>query len=97
MGQKEKISAEEARWRAEDDARSLKRAAEIMGDRGRHAAAKAHIKGEISNMQKVLGTGAPREPRKIAPKPPAPREREKNPPPKRDMKEMPRAPRAKAK
>lgn len=94
---KEKISAEEVRWRAEDDARSLKRAAEIIGDRGRHAAAKAHIKGEISSMQKVLGSGVPREPKKVSPKPPAPRERDKNPPPKRDLKEMPRAPRAKAK
>ncbi len=97
MVAKGKLSDEEARWRAEDDARCLRRAAEVMNDKGRHAAAKAHIKGEISNMQKVLGTGAPREPRKVAPKPPAPRERDKIPPPKRDMKEMPRAPRAKAK
>lgn len=92
-----KISTEEARWRAEDDARTLRRAAEVMCDKGRHAAAQKHIRGEITNMQKVLGSGAPREPRKVAPKPPASREREKNPPPKRDMKEMPRAPRAKAK
>ncbi|MCA8075381.1 hypothetical protein [Burkholderia cepacia] len=97
MATKEKVSAEEARWRAEDDARTLRRAAEVMCDKGRHAAAQKHIRGEITNMQKVLGSGAPREPRKVAPKPPAQRDREKSVPPKRDLKEMPRAPRAKAK
>lgn len=67
---KETISTEEARWRAEDDARTLRRAAEVMGDKGRHTAAKKHISGEISNMQKVLGAGSPPDRSKVSRVPP---------------------------
>ena len=88
---------DEKRWQAEDDARSLRRAAEIMGDKARHSAAKAHIKGEIGQMQRVLSTGDAGGP-KLGPKPPAPKKVMKNQPEKKsDFKQFPKPPATKAK
>jgi hypothetical protein len=50
-----KMSAEEKRWRARDDAHTLRAAQEIMADKGRHTAAKAHAQTEIKRLQAVAG------------------------------------------
>ena len=92
-----KMNEEERRWRAEEDARALRRAEEIRADKARLRDAHAHVKKEIGSMSAVLKSGAPREPRKVSPAPPAPKMREKSIPAKRDMKEMPKPPKAKAK
>lgn len=49
-----KIVADDDRWRARDDLNTLKRAAEIQGDRNRYAAARAEGKREIKAVEKVV-------------------------------------------
>jgi hypothetical protein len=44
-------------WQAHDDMHALKRAEEIMADKGRHRAARAEAKRQITHLTKVAGTG----------------------------------------
>lgn len=48
------VVADDDRWRARDDLNTLKRAAEIQGDRNRYAAARAEGKREIKAVEKVV-------------------------------------------
>jgi hypothetical protein len=50
----------ESDWRAHDDMHALKRAEEIMADKGRHRAARAEAKRQITHLTKVAGTGRKR-------------------------------------
>lgn len=50
------LSAEDRAWRAQEDARTLQRAQEIMADKTRHGAAKAHAAKEIARLQSVVKT-----------------------------------------
>jgi hypothetical protein len=50
-------TAQESKWRAESDAETLRRAAEISGDKSRLRAAQSHVRQSIREMQKVVGTG----------------------------------------
>jgi hypothetical protein len=50
-----RMSAEEKKWRARDDSDTLRRAQEIMADKGRHSAAKAHAQTEIKRLQNIVG------------------------------------------
>ena len=50
------VSDDEKRWRAQSDADTLARAQEIMGDRSRHTAAKAHAAKEAKRYSSVAGT-----------------------------------------
>lgn len=52
------MSADEKRWRAESDANTLARAQEIMGDKSRHGAAKAHATREAAKYAKVSKSGS---------------------------------------
>lgn len=65
-------------YRAEDDARTLSRAGEIMGDKTRHKAAAGHMQKQMAGMQRVMGAAPPAKP--PPGKPPA---RPPPPPPKR--------------
>lgn len=47
------ISAEEKRWRAEDDARALRRAQEIQSDPNRVKEAKKIINEQLTDLTKV--------------------------------------------
>lgn len=47
------MSADEKRWRAEDDARTLMRAAEIQKDKARLKAAKDWAKQQLAGIQSV--------------------------------------------
>ena len=47
-------AAQEKKWQAEDDMRTLTRAKEIEGDRARMAAAKRVAEEKIKEMQKVV-------------------------------------------
>lgn len=47
-----KLSSNEKRWQAEEDARTMARYQEIMSDRKRKAAAVAQAKQEAANLQK---------------------------------------------
>ena len=49
-----KMSDDERRWRAEDDARTLKRLAEIEGDKVRKQEALKILKEEQKQLNKVL-------------------------------------------
>lgn len=49
------IPAEDKEWRARSDAEALARAHEIMSDKSRHAAAKAHAGKEAAKYAKVVG------------------------------------------
>lgn len=56
-------AAEEAKWRAEDDMRTLMRAAEIRADRKRLAAAQKCAKDKLTEMAAVIsatGVDAPK-------------------------------------
>lgn len=55
------MSAEDKKWRAESDASTLARAQEIMKDRSRHAAAKAHASKEAAKYLTVA-KASPRAP-----------------------------------
>jgi hypothetical protein len=44
---------DDAKYRAEDDVRTLKRAAEVVGDKSRLAAAKAQAKKERESLDRV--------------------------------------------
>jgi hypothetical protein len=46
-------AAEQRKWQAEDDARTLARAGEIMGDRGRLARAKTVVKKQATDAAKA--------------------------------------------
>ena len=48
-----KMSAQEKKWQAEDDLRTLQRAAEIRKDKGRLAAARKCAKEQMAALQKV--------------------------------------------
>lgn len=48
-----KMSAEEKKWRAEDDARALRRAQEIQSDPNRVKEAHKVIQGQINDLTKV--------------------------------------------
>ena len=50
-----RMSAEEKKWQAEMDARTLKEAAELQGNRERMKAVREHIKREQEAMKKILG------------------------------------------
>jgi hypothetical protein len=52
-----RMSAEEKKWRAESDAQSLARAQEIMCDKKRHAAAKAHASKEAAKYTAIAKKG----------------------------------------
>lgn len=43
-------------YSAEDDCRTLQRAHEIMGDKGRHKAAQKHASTTMANLAKVAGS-----------------------------------------
>jgi hypothetical protein len=45
--------ADEKRWQAEDDLRTIQRAHEIMGDTGRLSAAKAHAKRQRDSLDRI--------------------------------------------
>jgi hypothetical protein len=49
------LSKQDAKYQAEDDARILKRHAEVVGDKKRHIAAIAHIKEEMETLKSVEG------------------------------------------
>ena len=50
------ISADEAKWRAEDDLRTLARAEEVRRDPKRLAAAKKMAREKLAELQTVAGT-----------------------------------------
>jgi hypothetical protein len=50
-----KMSADEKRWRAEEDARTMKRAMEIQKDPSRMSAAQGVIKKELSTLANITG------------------------------------------
>jgi hypothetical protein len=68
------ISADEKRWEAEDDARSLERYAEISGNKSRMTAASKILKEKAAATNKALGlTGSkPTASKPSAPKPKPP-------------------------
>lgn len=68
------ISADERRWEAEDDARSLERYAEISGNKSRMNAASKILKEKAAATNKALGlTGSkPSAPKPAVPKTKAP-------------------------
>ena len=51
MKDSKKLSADELRWRAEDDARTLERYQEIMNDKDRLKAALAQAEKQIDNLK----------------------------------------------
>lgn len=64
---KEQISMakQEQEWQAQDDARTLRRAAEIRLDSARHSRAQASVKKELAALQTIVASA------KTAPKPKA--------------------------
>lgn len=56
-----KVSADEMRWRAEDDARTLKRAMEVKNDPKRMSAVRQHMVKEMKAMNSVMGMGKKRK------------------------------------
>lgn len=50
-----RISAEEKKWRAQDDLRTLKQAAEIAADKARHGAAKRIAADEAKKLSALAG------------------------------------------
>ena len=48
------MTAEEKKWQASDDARAMKRYAEVAADNDRLEAAKKHIEEEMKNLQGVM-------------------------------------------
>lgn len=63
------MEAQEREWQAKDDARTLKRAAEIAQDKGRQSRAHTEINKELKALQTIAGK--PTQPKK--PSPPKPR------------------------
>lgn len=59
-----KMTAQDIKWRAEEDLRTLARAKEIEADKQRHIAAKTEATTKIKELQKVVS-----KPTKPAPKP----------------------------
>lgn len=53
-----RMSAEQKKWAAQDDLNTLKRAAEITADRGRHSAAKRIAADEAKKLASLAGVGA---------------------------------------
>lgn len=51
------MSADEARYRAEDDCRTLERGEEIRSDRGRLKAATAHARNQVQRMRRISSMG----------------------------------------
>lgn len=51
-----KLTAEEKRWQAEDDARALRRAEEIKLDKSRFNSAQGIIKKELKALQSIAKT-----------------------------------------
>jgi len=49
--------AQEAKWRAEDDAQTLMRMQEITADKKRHAAAKKELVRKAQEAMRALGMG----------------------------------------
>lgn len=43
-------------YQIEDDARTLQRAGEVMGDKVRHKQAVAHLQKQVASVQKIIGT-----------------------------------------
>lgn len=65
--------AREQQWQAEDDARTLKRAAEIQNDRTRMGRAATHVKKELEALQTAHSALSKKSaPPKAAPKTKAP-------------------------
>lgn len=56
-----KFKDDEERWRAEEDARVLKRAEELKMDKNRTKKAKALIQQELTALQRVAGVAAPKK------------------------------------
>lgn len=52
---KPRMSAEEKRWRAEDDTRALMRAEEIKADAARLKACQEHAKKQATALTKAVG------------------------------------------
>jgi hypothetical protein len=90
------VVPEEDKWRARDDAETLSRAHEIMGDKKRMTHAHAHVKEHMDKLSKVLATGKPAGEKKLGPKPPAPKAKDGVPAKKPTMK-VPQPPKAKGK
>jgi hypothetical protein len=51
----EKISADERRWKRQNDADTLRRAAEIQADSKRFSGAKQELKSQIKESQRAIG------------------------------------------
>lgn len=49
------MDADEAKWRAEDDLRTLERADELRADKGRFRAALTHGRSKLRSMKRVIG------------------------------------------
>lgn len=49
--------ADDNRWRAREDLSTLKRAAEIQGDKARYAAAREEGRREVKAVEKVISSG----------------------------------------
>lgn len=56
MARRPPMTAEDKAWRARSDADTLRAAQEIMADKTRHGAAKAHAAKEIARLQSVVKT-----------------------------------------
>lgn len=54
---KNEMPAVDRAWQARSDLDALRRAGEVMRDRGRMAAAKREAKREVKAMQKIPGLG----------------------------------------
>ena len=49
------MAADERKWRAESDCRTLQDADEIKRDGGRHRLAKAHARKKLSSYRRIAG------------------------------------------
>lgn len=49
------VPAENDSWRARDDAETLRRAGEIMGDRGRVKAAQSELRKNMAAIERISG------------------------------------------
>lgn len=61
MAQPSKPSKSELDYRAEDDFRTLERAAEVRGDKAREARAMAHGRKRMTAMTRVMGRSGGRK------------------------------------
>lgn len=52
---KRSMNADERKWRAEDDFRTIERAEEVRGDKSRHRDAISHGRQRLKTLKRVVG------------------------------------------